>query len=67
MNRFILLCFLGIALISFQSCLFDTGSDDDPGEPIINGILTDIEVDNRRILVEENPDANGPLQNGGNK
>lgn len=68
MNRLILIYLLGIALISFQACLFNISSDnDDPGEPFITGILTDIEIDNRRILVEENPDVNGPLDNGGNK
>jgi hypothetical protein len=68
MNRFILLGLLSVALISFQACLFNSNSDnDDPGEPFITGIITDLEIDNRRILVEENPDVNGPLDNGGNK
>jgi len=68
MSRFRLIIYVGAVMILFQSCLLNSSDDnDDPGEPFITGIITNIEQSNQRILVEENPDVNGPLENGGNK
>src|SRR6056297_417093 len=68
MSRLILILTSGTVLILFSSCLFNNSDDtDDPGEPFITGIITDIEQSGQRILVEENPDITGPLENGGNK
>ncbi len=68
MSRLILILISGTVLILCSSCLFNSSDDtDDPGEPFITGIITDIEQSGQRILVEENPDITGPLENGGNK
>jgi len=66
MSRLNLILILCSVLIFCPSCLLNSSDDgNDPGEPFITGTVTDI--DNQRVLVEENPDVNGPLENGGNK
>src|SRR6056297_844827 len=66
MSRLNLILILCSVLIFCPSCLSNSSDDgNDPGEPFITGTVTDI--DNQRVLVEENPDVNGPLENGGNK
>lgn len=67
MTRFTSTALLIVIVISTQACLFDINRDEEPGEPFITGIITEIEQPNQRILIEENPDVNGPLEEGGNK
>jgi len=59
---------LAFILMGIQGCyLSDSDGEDDFGEPFIVGSVTELDVDNRSLLVEENPDVDGALENGGNK
>lgn len=65
---FTVLLLLVLFLFGTQGCfLSDSDDDDDPGEPFITGAVTDLDADSRRLLVEEDPDIDGALENGGNK
>lgn len=68
MSRYHLLAVLGVIVFLAQACLSNSDdNNDDPGEPFITGIITEIEPSSERLLIEENPDVNGPLDSGGNK
>lgn len=67
MYRFSYISIWVVVLILLQACLLNNDKDDEPGEPFITGIITDIEPSGQQILVEENPDVTGTKENGGIK
>lgn len=66
MNQPYSLIIITLSILFMVSCGVNN-NDDPPGEPFITGIITDINRNSNTILVEENPDINGPLESGGNK
>jgi|GEM_PF-1898015 len=67
-HSFTVLFLFVLFLFGTQGCfLSDSDDGEDPGEPFITGVVTDLDADSRRLLVEEDPNVDGAHENGGNK